>query len=197
MRSWTSGAVSFLPPYTKFQTRAKHVVGGIPGRDSNVNVVAILSGYCSYRAIADWGRCYNQKLAPALGFTYDKTLCAATLHYVLRKLDGPLVEAALGAWAESVLAALPRAAGKLEAIVIEGKTLRGSRQQGAPAVYLHSVLSRCLRLTVWQQAVSDKTNEISVIEEVWRGLLLTGRVVTVEAFLTQRAIAQQLVEGGD
>jgi len=54
-----------------------------------------------------------------------------------------------------------------------------------------------LRLTVWQQAVSDKTNEISVIEEVWRGHLLTGRVVTVEAFLTQRAIAQQLVEGGD
>jgi hypothetical protein len=30
------------------------------------------------------------------------------LHHVLRQLDGPLVEAALGAWAESVRAALPR-----------------------------------------------------------------------------------------
>jgi predicted transposase YbfD/YdcC len=158
--------------------------------------VAMLCGYRSYSAIADWGRCYGQKLARALGFTRDQTPCAATLHHVLRQLDSSLVEAAIGAWAEQVLMALPPAAGELEALAIDGKTLRGSRKQGAPAVHLLSVLSHRLGLTVWQQAVADKTNEIPVLEDVLRGLLLEGRVITVDALLTQRASAQCLVEGG-
>jgi hypothetical protein len=51
--------------------------------------VAMLCGYRSYSAIADWGRCSGQKLVRALGFTRDKTPCAATLYHVLRQLDGP------------------------------------------------------------------------------------------------------------
>jgi predicted transposase YbfD/YdcC len=158
--------------------------------------VAMLCGYRSYSAIAEWGRGYGQKLARALGFTRDQTPCAATLHHVLRQLDRSRVEAALGAWAESVLTALPPATGEPEALAIDGKTLRGSRKQGAPAVHLLSVLSHRLGLTVWQQAVADQTNEIPVLEDVLRGLLLEGRVITVDALLTQRTIAQRLVDGG-
>jgi predicted transposase YbfD/YdcC len=158
--------------------------------------VAMLCGYRSYSAIADWGRCYGQKLVRALGFTRDKTPCAATLYHVLRQLDGPLVEATLGAWAESVLTALPPAPGEPEAMAIDGKTLRGSRKQGAPAAHLLSVLSHRLGLTLWQQAVADKTNEIPVLEDVLRQLVLEGRVITVDALLTQRAIAQHIVAGG-
>jgi predicted transposase YbfD/YdcC len=158
--------------------------------------VAMLCGYRSYSAIADWGRCYGQKLARALGFTHAKTPCAATLHHVLRKLDGPLMEAALSAWAESVLAVLPPATGELEALAIDGKTLRGSRKQGAPAGHLLAVLSHRLGLTLWQQAVADKTNEIPVLEDVLRGLVVEGRVMTMDALLTQRAIAERIVQGG-
>lgn len=158
--------------------------------------VAMLCGYRSYSAIADWGRCYGQKLVRALGFTRDKTPCAATLYHVLRQLDGPLVEATLGAWAESVLTALPPAPGEPEAMAIDGKTLRGSRKQGAPAAHLLSVLSHRLGLTLWQQAVADKTHEIPVLEDVLRQLVLEGRVITVDALLTQRAIAQHIVAGG-
>jgi predicted transposase YbfD/YdcC len=158
--------------------------------------VAMLCGYRSYSAIADWGRCYGQKLAHALGFTHAKTPCAATLYHVLRQLDGKLVEATLGAWAESVLTALPPAPGELEALAIDGKTLRGSRKQGAPAVHLLSVLSHRLGLTLWQQAVADKTNEIPVLEDVLHGLVVEGRVITVDALLTQRAVAERIVHGG-
>jgi len=70
--------------------------------------VAMVYGSRSDSAIADWGRCDGQKLARALGFTHDQTPCAATLHHVLRQLDGSLGEAALGAWADSILTALPR-----------------------------------------------------------------------------------------
>jgi predicted transposase YbfD/YdcC len=157
--------------------------------------VAMLCGYRSYSAIAEWGRCYGQKLARALGFTHAKTPCAATLYRVLRQLDGPLVEATLGAWADSVLAALPPAPGEPEAIAVDGKTLRGSRKQGAPAAHLLSALSHRLGLTLWQQAVADKTNEIPVMQEVLQELVVAGRVITVDALLTQRAIAQSIVEG--
>ena len=65
-----------------------------------------------------------------------------------------------------VLTALPPAPGEPEALAIDGKTLRGSRKQGAPAAHLLSVLSHRLGLTLWQQAVADKTNEIPVLEDV-------------------------------
>lgn len=158
--------------------------------------VAMLCGYRSYSAIADWGRCYGQKLIRALGFTHDKTPCAATLYHVLRQLDAPLIEATLGAWAESVLTALPPVPGEPEAMAIDGKTLRGSRKQGAPATHLLSVLRHRLGLTLWQQAVADKTNEIPVLEDVLRALVVEGRVITVDALLTQRAIAERIVHGG-
>jgi predicted transposase YbfD/YdcC len=158
--------------------------------------VAMLCGYRSYSAMAEWGRGYGHKLAQALGFTHAKTPCAATLYHVLRQLDGNLVEATLGAWAESILTALPPAPDELEALAIDGKTLRGSRQQGAPAVHLLSVLSHRLGLTLWQQAVVDKTNEIPVLEDVLQALIVEGRIITVDALLTQRAVAERVVQGG-
>jgi len=51
-------------------------------------------------------------------------------------------------------------------------------------------------MTLWQQAVADKTNEIPVLEDVLQGLVVEGRGITVDALLTQRAIAQRIVEGG-
>jgi len=158
--------------------------------------VAMLCGYQSDSAMAEWGRCYGHKLAWALGFTHAKTPCAATLFHVLHQLDGTLVEATLGAWAASVLTALPPASGELEALAIDGKTLRGSRKQGAPAVHLLSGLSHRLGLTLWPQAVANKAHAIPVLEDVWRGLVVEGRVMTVDALLTQRAVAARMVPGG-
>jgi hypothetical protein len=43
--------------------------------------------------------------------------------------------------------------------------------------------------------VADKTHEIPVMQEVWRELVVEGRVITVEALLTQRAIAPGIVAG--
>jgi predicted transposase YbfD/YdcC len=49
-----------------------------------------------------------------------------------------------------------------------------------------------------QVAVPDKTNELGAADEFLLGLVLEGRVVTADALLTQRALAQAVVErGGD
>ena len=158
--------------------------------------VAMLCGYRRDSAMADWGRCYGQKRARALGFTRDTTPWAATWYHVLRRLDRALGEATLGAWAESVLTAVPPAPDEPDGMAIAGKTLRGSRRQGAPAAPLRSGLSHRLGLTLWQQAVADKTHEIPVLEAVWHGLSVEGGVITVDAWRTQRAIAEAIVHGG-
>lgn len=56
-------------------------------------------------------------------------------------------------------------------------------------------MSHRLGLTVAQEAVDDKTNEIGAIPAVLGRLLLAGRVVTLDALLTHRAIAQTIVDG--
>jgi predicted transposase YbfD/YdcC len=155
---------------------------------------AMLCGYRSYSAIAEWGRNYGQALAAALGFANGKTPCPATLHFVFRHLDKQLVEAQLAAWGEAVLSAIPTAGPEAEAI--DGKSLRGSQKQGAPGAHLLSAVSHRLGLTLAQRPVPDSTNEISAARELLRGLIIKGRVITMDALLTQRKLAEAILAQG-
>jgi predicted transposase YbfD/YdcC len=156
---------------------------------------ALLCGYRSYTAMAEWGRNYGARLTHALGFTRQPP-CAATLHAVLKGVDREALEAHLGTWAEGLLAATPAPPDAAEGIAVDGKTLRGSQKQGAPGAHLLSALGHRLGLTLAQQAVADKTNEIPATLDLLRQVVLEGRVVTMDALLTQRPIAQQIVAAG-
>src|SRR2546423_6250066 len=93
-------------------------------------VAATLCGARGYEAIAQWGRDHGSDLARALGFTREKTPCAATFYHLFRRLDRQAFEQALSRWAETALTAFPPQKGTLEALAIDGKTLRGSQKQG-------------------------------------------------------------------
>lgn len=159
---------------------------------------AILCGARSYSAIAEWGRNYGTRIAQALGFTHA-TPCAATLHTIFRHVDRDEFETHLGAWADSVVGSLPAAPETPEpAVALDGKTLRGSKKQGAPGTHLLSALAHQVGVTLTQCAVDDKTNEITAVETILEQLVLEGRIVTMDALLTQRHVAQTIVDkGGD
>src|SRR5437764_819037 len=70
-------------------------------------VAAMLCGYKSYSAIAQWGRNYGQQLAEALGFKEGRTPCAATFYNLFSRLDKQELEQKLGAWAEALLRQSP------------------------------------------------------------------------------------------
>jgi predicted transposase YbfD/YdcC len=157
---------------------------------------AMLCGSRSYSALAAWGRTYGSAIAHALGFTPTPP-CASTLHTIFGRLDCEVFEATLGAWADSVVAHTPTLPEAPEAaMAVDGKTLRGSKKQGAPGTHLVSVLAHRLGLTLTQQAVAAKTNEIKEVETVLNQIVLTGRVVTMDALLTQRQVAQTIVDAG-
>jgi len=159
---------------------------------------AMLCGYRSYSAIAEWGRNYGVRMAHALGFTHA-TPCAATLHTIFRHVNRDEFEAYVGAWADSIVESLPPAAEPPgAAVALDGKTLRGSTKQGAPGMHLLSALAHHVGVTLAQQAVDDKTNEITAVETLLHQLVLEGRVMTMDALLTQRHVAQTIVDkGGD
>jgi predicted transposase YbfD/YdcC len=159
---------------------------------------AMLCGARSYSAIAEWGRNYGVRIAQALGFTHTPP-CAATLHTIFRHVDRDEFEAHLGAWADRVVERLPTAPEAPETVVaLDGKTLRGSKHQGAPGTHLLSALAHHVGMTLAQHAVDDKTNEITAVETILHQLVLEGRIVTMDALLTQRHVAQTIVDqGGD
>jgi predicted transposase YbfD/YdcC len=159
---------------------------------------AMLCGARSYSAIAEWGRNYGARIAQALGFTHA-TPCAATLHTIFRHVNRDAFEAHLGAWADGVVGSLPATPETPGTVVaLDGKTLRGSKKHGAPGTHLLSALAHHVGVTLAQHAVDDKTNEITAVETVLHQLVLEGRIVTMDALLTQRHVAQTIVEkGGD
>ena len=159
---------------------------------------AMLCGARSYSAIADWGRNYGMRIAQALGFTHP-TPCAATLHTIFRHVNREEFEAHLGAWANRIVESLPAGPEMPEpAVALDGKTLRGSKKQGAPGTHLLSALAHHVGVTLAQHAVDDKTNEITAVETILQHLVLEGRIVTMDALLTQRHIAQTIIDkGGD
>jgi hypothetical protein len=163
--------------------------------------VAMCCGQQTYGAIADWGRKYaatHPGWAAALGFTRADLPCAATFFLLFRALDRQAFEAVVGQWAEAVLAGHPPPPETLDALALDGKTLRGSKKHGVPAVHLLSAFSHRLGMTLGQVPVDDKTNEIPVAPEAISQLVITGRVLTMDALLTQREIAQAIVDqGGD
>ena len=157
-----------------------------------LGIAATLCGYNSYGAMAHWGKNYGQELAQTLGFTDGKTPSVGTLFRVFSQVDKQALEAVLGAWNEQVLTAL----GKPITLSVDGKTLRGSRRQQVVQSHLLSAVSHELGLCLCQEAVAGKENEIVALKRVLGDLIVKGRVVTMDALLTQKEIARQIVLKG-
>lgn len=86
----------------------------------------------------------------------------------------------------------------LKHVAIDGKTLRRSfdNAAGKSALHLVSAWSVENHLTLGQQAVDGKSNEITAIPELLRLLELNGAVVTIDAMGCQKEIADQIIEAG-
>src|SRR5262245_65593393 len=113
---------------------------------------AMLCGYRSYTAIAEWGRHDGAPLVQALGFTH-RSPCAATLHTVLRRVDREAVEATLGAWAEGLLGEAPQPERGEDAMAMDGKNLRGRQKRGGHGVHRQSAVANRLVVSIATEKV--------------------------------------------
>jgi predicted transposase YbfD/YdcC len=86
--------------------------------------------------------------------------------------------------------------GKL--IAIDGKTLRRSfdTAKGKSAIHLVSAWASENHLLLGQEAVADKSNEITAIPALLKLLDLQGALVTIDAMGCQKRITEDIVAGG-
>jgi predicted transposase YbfD/YdcC len=158
--------------------------------------VAVMCGYRSQAAIAEWGTNYGRKWLSRLGIKRRHGPSQPTLHRILKGIDCEQLERVVGQWAELVMESYSPKPPALEGLAVDGKSLCGSQRQGAEDAHLLSALSHRLGVVMAQVAVEDSTNEIGQVDELLAALVLEGRVITADSLLTQREIAQRIIDGG-
>ncbi|HKB37333.1 MAG TPA: ISAs1 family transposase [Gemmataceae bacterium] len=156
----------------------------------SLSVVAVLAGCKSLEAIAQFGKEHGLPFRHALGFTRLDCPTKSCLGKLFRRLDTAAFEAALSRWV------LSRVQDGWQAVAVDGKTLRGSKDGDVPGVHLLSAYVPQAAAVIAQMRVDAKTNEHKAALELLGVLPLRGKVVTGDAMFTHRDVAQQIVEAG-
>ena len=116
-----------------------------------------------------------------------------TIGRVFGAMDSAAFQECFLSWMHAVVGT---SNGKL--IAIDGKTLRRSfdTAKGKSAIHLVSAWASENHLLLGQQAVADKSNEITAIPALLKLLDLQGALVTIDAMGCQKRITEEIVAGG-
>jgi predicted transposase YbfD/YdcC len=161
----------------------------------------LASGQQTARAIAHWLRLHADELKGALP-QLVRIPSESTLLRTLRLVDVAVLEAALARL--TTPQTTPQAAPsqvvtplgtRLQALAVDGKTLRGATACGAPT-HLVSLVQHGSGTTLAQVAVGEKRNELSAIPPLLAGRDLTDTIITSDALHTQRSFARAIHDGG-
>jgi hypothetical protein len=151
----------------------------------------MLCGQRSLLAVAEWGRAHEAWCCSVFGF-HRRTPCVSTLHRILTGLDVEAFEAALRAWLEPQLDRPIT----LEPVAIDGKAVRGAREQPLPGAYLLSAFASRRGAVLAQLAIGERENELSKAVPLLGQIDLNDVVVTGDALFAQRAVCTHIVEHG-
>lgn len=148
-------------------------------------VADLLCNADSTLAIAQW--CRNQQTLLKQLFGPRRFLCPSDSLYrkLLSRLDAASIECALADWIRSTLVAQAE-----DPLALDGKTVCGARADEQAAPHLLSFRTHHSQETLFQVAVSEKTNEIPVAQALLPCLPLAGRVCTADALHTQKDFMQ-------
>ena len=116
-----------------------------------------------------------------------------TIGRVFGAMDSAAFQECFLSWMHAVVGT---SNGKL--VAIDGKTLRRSfdTAKGKSAIHLVSAWASENHLLLGQQAVADKSNEITAIPALLKLLDLRGALVTIDAMGCQKRITEEIVAGG-
>jgi hypothetical protein len=153
-------------------------------------VCATICGANGYKPIAQWLHAQAVDFWHFLGFTRTP-LNYGALRNVLMELDPQAFEDALLRWLRQLGIDSSEAP-----VSIDGKSLRGTRTADQRATMLVSAFDHKTATTLRQLAVPASTNEQKVALQLLKQLVLTGRVVTMDALHCQHETCQEIVDSG-
>jgi len=144
-----------------------------------------------YDDIVDWGNAHLEFLRQFAEFHFGVP-CADWLRCIMNRIAPELFRDCFSSW---VAACWPD---KLDLVAIDGKTSRRThnRRTGEKALHLVSAFATNSRLVLGQEAVSEKSNEITAIPALIERLDLKGALVSTDAMGCQVAIAESILAAG-
>jgi predicted transposase YbfD/YdcC len=142
-----------------------------------------------YDDIVDWGEAHLSFLRGFSEFHYGIP-CADWLRTVMNRIDPELFAACFSSWVAE------RWPDKPDLVAIDGKTSRRShdRKRGQKALHLVSAFATSSQLVLGQEAVEEKSNEITAIPALLERLDLEGALVSIDAMGCNPNIAQSILE---
>lgn len=153
-------------------------------------ISAVVCGYKDWELIAAFGQEKIHWLRRFYPYA-EGTPGEGMLKCLFRRIDTTCFSACFTDWVNAV--------SKLsdgEVVAIDGKTICGSGDPGRPksAIHIVSAYASDARLCLGQQAVGDKSNEITAIPRLLDLLSIKGCTITIDAMGCQREIASKIVE---
>lgn len=148
-----------------------------------------------YEGIADWGEIHLEFLRGVLPYHHGVP-GARWLTILMNRINPALFSAAFTSWVRETWPEHPKL------VAIDGKTSRRShdRSVGKAPLHLVSAFATTSRLVLGQEAVADKSNEITAIAALIERLAvnegLKGALVSIDAIATNATIAAGICTAG-
>jgi predicted transposase YbfD/YdcC len=162
-----------------------------------IALLAVLAGAGGPTAIAAWAATKQDLLARVLDLP-NGIPGKDVFRRVLIALQPVVFRACFVNWLKSLRSAAAAATGVDRPIfAVDGKTARRShdRKNGLGALHCVSAWASEYGLSLGQVACAEKSNEITAIPELLRLVDIKGAIITIDAMGTQKAIAEQIIEG--
>ena len=151
-----------------------------------LTICAVIAGADSWAAVERFGQAKQAWLKTFLRLPHGIP-SHDTIGRVFALLQPAAFQACFRTWMAETCAALG-----VTQVAIDGKVMHGSGTAGRSCLHVVSAFASDLGLTLGQQVVADKSNEITAIPALLRVLDLTGAVVSIDAMGCQTAIAQAI-----
>jgi len=163
-----------------------------------IALLAVLAGAGGPTAIARWAALKEDLLLKVLDLPHGVPR-KDVFRRVLMVLKPAAFQACFASWLQSLRTeAVAQTGVEQPVLAIDGKTARRShdRKNALRALHSVSVWASEYGLSLGQVACAEKSNEITAIPELLRLVDIQGAIITIDAMGTQKAIAQQIIEGG-
>jgi predicted transposase YbfD/YdcC len=144
-----------------------------------------------YEDIVDWGEAHLPFLRRFSEF-YHGVPCADWLRVVMNRIDPELFTGCFSSWVTECWPNRP------DLVAIDGKTSRRShdRKRGQKPLHLVSAFATTSQLVLGQEAVDEKSNEITAIPALLERLDLKGALVSIDAMGCHANIAHNILDAG-
>lgn len=179
------GRLRSVPDPRRRQARVYPLAGMIA-----MLVLAAAAGESSLRGMWLWAVERWETIGDSLGFwDVGRPPGLVTVWKVMGKIDLDKLDKVLAEWSRQELGA------EEDAVTIDGKTLRGSRREGEGALQVVTAAGQDLKKVLAQSQV-HKGDWVATALEILSSASLEGKVVTMDAGLLHRSVAQTVVKKG-